>query len=163
MDRGRKGAAVRNRETLSSLLLMAGVMGAATGAVAQTAEWHRLGQDGPFEIAVDVGSFTGARTERAVRTLMVPLEERAGARYKIINVRIDCEGRTISAVSAMAYNAQGTLLGEGALEPDTSAVEESDISLRLARAVCDGVEIDGQAFDSTASFVNWAATRQIEP
>ena len=154
---------MKNGKMLLKIALTASLIGAASGATAQTADWRRLGRDGPFEIAVDVGSFTGSRTERAARTLMVPLEEGAGALYMVINVRIDCEGRTISAVSAIAYDAEGSLLGEGALEPDTSAVEESDPSLRMARAVCDGVEIDGQAFDSAASFANWPATRQIEP
>lgn len=152
-----------NRQRLPNLLIMAGVMGAATGAGAQTAEWRRLGQDGPFEIAVDIGSFTGPRTERVARTLLAPMEEGAAGPYMVLHVRIDCEARTISAVDAIAYDARGSVLGEGPLDPDTTAVEESEGSARLARAACDGAEIDSPTFDSAAAFAAWAATQVAKP
>lgn len=82
---------------LITATIAAGLIGSATGAVAQPQDWRRLGQDGPFEVGVDVGSYGGPRTARTARTVMVPLEETAKA-YMVLNIRVDCEARTISAV-----------------------------------------------------------------
>lgn len=144
------------------LTMVAGLMAATPGAIAQTMDWRLLGQDGPFEIAVDVGSFSGPRTQRVARTAMVSLEE-SPAPYMVLNVQVDCEARTISAVSAIAYDGQGSVLGERAMEPDTTAIEESEATVTLAGAICDGMEIEGPAFESAATFAAWAATRSIEP
>jgi hypothetical protein len=153
---------MKSRTMILGLTIVAGLMAATPVAVAQTMDWRRLGQDGPFEIAVDVGSFAGPRTQRVARTAMVSLEE-SPVPYMVLNVQVDCEARTISALSAVAYNSEGSVLREGALEPDTAAIEESEATVTLAGAICDGMEIEGPAFESVATFAAWAETRSIEP
>ena len=137
--------------------LAAALAALGTGALAQGPDWRRLGRDGPFEVAVDVATFDGPRTRRTARSVLVSLEgEDSSYHNMILNVGIDCDARTISALDVQVFDDAGLVLGEGPVEPDTRAVSETDGTATLARAICDGEGLADRRFESARAFAAWA-------
>ena len=129
-------------------------------AAAQIGDWRLLAQDGPVDVAVDVGSFSGPPDRRAARTVMVPREEGDPFAYLIVDVVIDSDARTISAVAMAAHDAGGEVLQRRNLPPETTPVSESDGTASTARAACEGADIGEIGFESAPAFVAWATARR---
>lgn len=148
------------RMRILATALAALLMFSAAGAAAQTEDWRLLDQDGPVDVAVDADSFSGPPDRRAVRSAMVPREAGDPFAYLIVDVVIDCTGRTINAVAMSARDGGGAVLWHRDLAPEIEPVTEADGTAATARAACEGAEISETRFESAPAFAAWAAARR---
>ncbi|HEY0927390.1 hypothetical protein [Brevundimonas sp.] len=138
--------------TLLKSLAVAGLAATLSAGAARAEDWRLLREETAFTVGLDVDSPAGPPTRRTATTVMVAKEADAPFGWLKINLFVNCEARTVTAISAFAYGRDGALMQGSDIPEEATPISEQDGTEGLRQALCDGRPPVGERYPSIDAF-----------